>query len=222
MSALLHAQDATGRRWRLLPWILLLAFAFVPGLVADVLGTFDALGFGEPVWYFAAVKLVFCAAFLAVPAGMYFFAQPIRRDRCPRGACRGRVLVRIGRLCAQAHGRVRGTVALLPLFAVVLLRTRRRIELVLTAAGLAPVVGLIDVAAWDRGLFHSYVTNVRFDLALGELRAGEGPPWQFLQWLARAGLLLLAHSLPSHKEYRFVFAVVPFWLLVAADLLAGT
>ena len=32
------------------------------------------------------------------------------------------------------------------------------------------------------------------------------------------GFALLAHSLQSHKEYRFIFVVIPLWLLIGADL----
>ena len=48
-----------------------------------------------------------------------------------------------------------------------------------------------------------------------------------LRWPARYGLLLgliaavlLAHSVQAHKEYRFIFAIIPLWLLIAADLTA--
>ena len=79
------------------------------------------------------------------------------------------------------------------------------------------------------------------------MRAGESPAYQFLLWLALAGLgssllgvatalrrlrrygfllglialILLVHSLQAHKEYRFIFAVIPLWLLIGAGLLAG-
>lgn len=46
-----------------------------PGLVAGVLMLFDAVGFGEPVWYVGGVKLTFCAISLLIPAGMYCFAR---------------------------------------------------------------------------------------------------------------------------------------------------
>ena len=331
VAALLHAEEAAGRPWRLLPWILLLAFAaraaialsgdfvlhpdeimqylepahrlvfgngvayweyfygarawLVPGLVAGVLGTFDGLGLGEPAWYVAGVKLVFCAVSLAVPAGMYLFARGHFGETAARAALvAGAFWYELAGFAHKPMAEFVATAALLPLLAlagraaepaartgwaaglaavtvaavrpqyaplalvlltVVFLRTRRRLELVLATAGLALAVGIVDALAWDRGLFHSYVTNVRFNLVLGELRVGESPPWQFLEWLAvasagaglaglavaarwprryglllaLAGLLLLAHSLQPHKEYRFVFAVVPFWLLVAADLL---
>ena len=132
------------------------------------------------------------------------------------------------------------------LLGIVLVRTRRRIQLVLIAAGLALAVGIFDAVAWDGRLFHSYVTNVLYNLILGAMRVGESPPWQYLEWLALAGgglgvlciaaaawrpgryglllaliaLTLAMHSLQQHKEYRFVFVVVPLWLLIAADLTA--
>ena len=98
-----------------------------------------------------------------------------------------------------------------------------------------------DHVGWQ-GLFHSYVVNIRVNLALGDLRAGESPAWQFLYWLliANMGLValcvlalpdlrrygflltlialtLLIHSAQSHKEYRFIFVVIPLWLLMGAD-----
>ena len=125
------------------------------------------------------------------------------------------------------------------------LRTDRRLLLVVAAALLLLAVGLFDALTWGGGLFHSYLTNVRFNLVLGKLRANESPPIQFVWWLTlasgglsvvtlasalvnsprRYGLLLLVvalilipHSLQSHKEYRFIFAVVPLWLLIGADV----
>ena len=132
------------------------------------------------------------------------------------------------------------------LLGIVLLRTERPLRATLIALALALAVGLFDAIAWDGDLFHSYVVNVLYNLILGPMRAGESPPWQYLEWLAlascglgalcvagaawrprRYGLLLALialtlamHSMQSHKEYRFVFAVVPLWLLIAADLTA--
>ena len=134
----------------------------------------------------------------------------------------------------------------LVLLGIVFLRTGKRIQLTLAAAGFAVAFGLFDAITWDGGLFHSHVTNIRYNLIAGPLRTGESPAWQFLWWLALAGLgssllclaaalrrprrygfllglialVLLAHSLQTHKEYRFVFAVIPLWLLVGADLAA--
>ena len=134
----------------------------------------------------------------------------------------------------------------LVLLGVVFLRSQGKMRLALAAAGLVLAVGVFDAVTWDGVLFHSYVTNVRFNLALGAMRAGESPPWQYLEWLAIAGaglgvpcvvaallrpgryafllaliaLVLAIHSLQEHKEYRFVFVVVPLWLLIGADLVA--
>ena len=134
----------------------------------------------------------------------------------------------------------------LVLLGIVFLRTERRILLTLAAAGFTAAIGLFDAVTWDGGLFQSYVLNIRFNLDLGAARAGESPAYQFLLWLTlaslglsliclaaamrhlrRYGLLLglialtlLLHSLQAHKEYRFIFAVIPLWLLIGADLAA--
>ena len=134
-----------------------------------------------------------------------------------------------------------------PLALVVLglffLRTGKKTQLILAAATVFVAVGVFDAITWDGGLFHSYIVNIRVNLALGDLRAGESPAWQFLYWLLianmglvalcvlavlhdrrRYGLLLalialtlLIHSTQSHKEYRFIFVVIPLWLLIGAD-----
>ena len=57
-------------------------------------------------------------------------------------------------------------VALL-LLGIVFLRTRRKLLLVLAAALWSLAVGVFDALAWDAGLFHSYLTNLRFNLILG-------------------------------------------------------
>ena len=43
---------------------------------------------------------------------------------------------------------------------------------------------------WDGSLFHSYMTNIRFNLIVDQGRAGETPIYQFLWWflLASVGL----------------------------------
>ena len=131
------------------------------------------------------------------------------------------------------------------LLGIVFLRIQRKLLLVLAATGLLLAVGMFDALTWDGRLFHSYVTNLRFNLILGPVRANESPSWQFLWWLVLASgglsalcllsalrwarryalvlalitLVLLSHSLSSHKEYRFIFAVIPLWLLIGGDLL---
>ena len=122
------------------------------------------------------------------------------------------------------------------------LRTEKKMQLALAAAAVFVAVGVFDAITWDGSLFHSYIVNIRVNLALGDLRAGESPAWQFLYWiliasmglvalcvlalpdLRRYGFLvtlialtLLIHSAQSHKEYRFIFVVIPLWLLIGAD-----
>ena len=136
--------------------------------------------------------------------------------------------------------------AALLLLGIVFLRTGKKLHLTLAAAGFAAAIGVFDAVTWDGGLFHSYLTNIRYNLMLDPIRTDESPAYQFLLWLIVASLgsillcvapalrrlrrygfllglialVLLLHSLQDHKEYRFIFAVIPLWLLVGADLTA--
>ncbi len=121
-----------------------------------------------------------------------------------------------------------------------------RARLALAAALFLATVGAFDALTWGGAPFHSYLANLRFNLALEEVRSGSSPAWQYLWWLLltsgglaalclaaamrelrRYGLLLalivlvlLVHSLEAHKEYRFVFVTIPLWLLLGADAVA--
>ena len=121
-----------------------------------------------------------------------------------------------------------------------------RAHAAVAATALLFAVGAFDAVTWDAGLFQSYVTNIRFNLGLERTAYETKPAHQYLAWLLFAGgglsalcaaaalsaprrygfllasiaLILLIHSTQTHKEYRFVFAVVPLWLLVGADLVA--
>ena len=121
-----------------------------------------------------------------------------------------------------------------------------RAQLALAAALFFLAVGLFDAVTWNAEPFHSYLANLRFNLALEEARAGSSPAWQYLWWLllstaglsalclalslrdprrysllfGLAALALVVHSAEAHKEYRFVFVVVPLWLLIGADVAA--
>ena len=125
--------------------------------------------------------------------------------------------------------------------------TGARAQLVLAAAVCFLAVGVFDAVTWDGGLFHSYLTNVRFNFALSEVAgSSDSPAYQYLWWLALAGaglsvlcvaaalrdlrrygfllaliaLVLVLHSAQAHKEYRFIFAVIPLWLLAGAGVVA--
>ncbi len=132
------------------------------------------------------------------------------------------------------------------LLGVFFLRTDKKVQLVVASGAFLLAVGVFDAITWDGGLFHSYITNIRFNLIVDQGRAGETPIYQFLWWLllasvglsalcmvmalrdlrrygfllAMVGLVVLIHSVQAHKEYRFVFAVIPLWLLVGADVVA--
>ena len=131
------------------------------------------------------------------------------------------------------------------LLAIMFLRTPRKLLLAGAAAAVLGAVGIFDALTWNAGLFHSYLTNLRFNLAGGSA-FGEEPAYLLPWWLLLAGgglsalclaaalrsprryglllgliaLVLAAHAVPAHKEYRFVFVVIPLWLLVGADLAA--
>ena len=259
----------------------------IPGAVAAFLKLSAAVGLDQPWWYVNAVKLLFCALSLVIPAAMYFFARRQLGETAARAALLAGAfwyelvgfahkpmtefvaaapLMGLLALCVRSDVggariawqgaalavlvpaiRVQYAPVALLLLAILFLRTDRRLLLLVAAALLLLAVGIFDALSWGGGLFHSYLTNVRFNLALGKLRAGESPPYQFLWWLTlasaglsvvtlvwamvcsprRYGLLLVAaalilvpHSLQSHKEYRFIFAVVPLWLVIGTDLAA--
>lgn len=258
----------------------------VPGLVAGMLKVFDLVALGEPVWYVAGVKLMFCAISLLIPVGMYFFARGHFEETSARVALlagafwyelvgfahkpmtefvAAALLMALLALCVRSSVDRVGMVWLMALVAVLIaavrlqyapiallllgvffLRTEKKVHLAVAAGVFLLAVGVFDAMTWDGGLFHSYITNIRFNLLVDEGRAGESPGYQLLWWLLLAsvglgalcmalalrdvrrygfllaliGLVLLFHSVQAHKEYRFIFAVVPLWLLVGADVVA--
>ncbi|MCY3986845.1 MAG: hypothetical protein OXF23_07405 [Candidatus Dadabacteria bacterium] len=123
--------------------------------------------------------------------------------------------------------------------------TRRKITLGLATAFFLLAIGIFDAATWNGGLFHSYLTNLRFNLVIGQVLM-ETPSHQFLLWFLLAGgglgalcvalglldlrrygfllapiaAVLLFHSFQAQKEYRFIFAVIPLWLLLGSDIIA--
>ena len=130
----------------------------------------------------------------------------------------------------------------LALFGLFLLRAGKAARAHAAAAALAflAAVGIFDALSWDGGAFHSYRANLEFNLAID--RPAVWPGYQYPLWMLYTGggvsvlciaaalldprrygfllaliaAVLVVHSLEPHKEYRFVFAVVPLWLLVGA------
>lgn len=268
-DALLHARTPEAPPWKYLPLILALAFAaraavalhgdftlhpdeimqylepahnlvfgngvlhweffygarawLLPGLVAGVLALFDLIGLGETLWYIEAVKLLFCAISLLIPAGMYFFA---RRHFSETAA---RVALLAGAFWYELVGFAHKPMSEFNATALLLL-----------------ALGVFDAVTWDAGLFHSYLTNIRYNLSFPFLADSGSPFYKYAWWLTlataalgplciavalrrwrRYGLLLaliavvlLLHSAQAHQEYRFIFFLTPLWLLIGADLLA--
>ena len=132
------------------------------------------------------------------------------------------------------------------LFGLFFLRCGKAARAHAAAAALAflAAVGIFDAMSWGGGAFHSYRANLEFNLAID--RPAAWPGHQYALWLLYTGggvsvlcmaaalldlrrygfllvlvaMVLVVHSLEPHKEYRFVFAVVPLWLLVGAGVAA--
>ena len=126
----------------------------LPGLVAGLLLLFDAVGLGEPAWYVAGVKLVFCAVSLLIPAGMYFFA----RQHFGEAAARAALLAGAFwyELAAFAHKPMTEFVATALFIALLALCVRPapdRPRLVWTVALLAVLVAAIRVQYAPLALF---------------------------------------------------------------------
>ena len=59
------------------PWL-------VPGFISGILYSLKVLGGDSPEIYIVAVKIVFCAVSLLIPAGMYLFGRVHLGERCAR------------------------------------------------------------------------------------------------------------------------------------------
>lgn len=209
-------------------------FGEATGRAALLLGVFwyELVGFAhKPMTEFVATPLLL--------ALMLYVLRPA--PLLPRQAA-------IGSALGVAVAAVRFQYA--PVVAAVLLvpflRAPLRAQLLMVAAaiGALAAVGIFDYLTWG-GFLHSYVLNFKVNVVLNEYRAGESSAWNFIGWLAVAsgGLFLLSaasmlnyrrrlfllllcaavllpHMTQAHREYRFIFALLPFWLLAFADLLA--
>ena len=126
------------------------------------------------------------------------------------------------------------------------LHTKKKMQFALVTVAFVAAVGVFDAVSWNSGFFHSYTNYLRYHQAWQGLDVAHHPLYQHLIWLALAsmglGLLtvalslrdvrrygfllglilvaLLVHSIPDHKEYRYIFLVVPLILMMGADVLA--
>ena len=115
------------------------------------------------------------------------------------------------------------------------------------AGAAAPLVavGIVEWLTWGYP-YASYIANFKVNLVLNPMRAGESPVWLPSAWLlaASAGgvlaavafwienwrrslplwsafaIVLVLHSLSSHKEYRFIYLAIVLWLIPASCLLS--
>ncbi len=119
-----------------------------------------------------------------------------------------------------------------------------KMRLAMIGGGVAvlALIAILETVTWGAP-FHSYYVNAQMNLIVGGGRAGESSIVLFplLLLLASGGLILAAaysvfdnfrrrgfvlllilmillpHMLQHHREYRFIFAVIPLWLLLFAD-----
>ena len=127
------------------------------------------------------------------------------------------------------------------------LHVDKRARIAMISAGAVGLlgVGLFELITWG-GFFHSYRINFLVNFVWSDVRNEETTLLHFPAWLtvASGGLFLLAtvlggilwrrqllvvaliasillpHMWENHREYRFVFFVIPLWLMVLADALA--
>ncbi len=122
---------------------------------------------------------------------------------------------------------------------------RGRLAMIGGSAVVVCVVGALETWTWGMP-FHSYWFNAMFNFVHNRTRVGESSLWLIPWWLLHAScglcavavvglvgnvrrrgfvlvlllLVVIPHMLSSHREYRHIFAAVPLWLMVFADVVA--
>ncbi len=123
--------------------------------------------------------------------------------------------------------------------------TTGRLAMIGGGAAVLCVVGALETWTWGVPLY-SYWFNMMCNLLLEKFRVGESTPWLVPWWMLHAScglfavavgslvwnvrrrgfvlvllaLVMLPHMLSAHREYRYIFAAVPLWLMVFADVVA--
>ncbi|MDD9875047.1 MAG: hypothetical protein OXU22_05865 [Gammaproteobacteria bacterium] len=117
-------------------------------------------------------------------------------------------------------------------------------RLAMLGGGAAVLCAVAALETWNWGIpFYSYWLNMKFNLAMEKTRLDE-PLQLWLLLHASGGLLavavlglvghvrrrgfvfallvlvMLPHLLTRHREYRYIFATVPLWLILYADVVA--
>ncbi|MDE0305472.1 MAG: hypothetical protein OXI87_11430 [Albidovulum sp.] len=208
-------------------------FGELSGRLSLVLGTFwfELVGYAHKPM----------TEFLATPLLLFLIVLTIGSMSPKRAALLGAVaaLVVAVRFQYAVPAAVLGVMALL--------RGTARERLLVIVVGLATIaaVGLFELLTWGEW-FHSYWLNFNLNLIWNEFREDESSWYQYLAWLSLASggailvaaaasawnlqrrwlllamaiLIVLPHMLQPHKEYRFIFAAIPIWLILFADILA--
>ena len=263
----------------------------VPGLVAGVLWLFKSIGLDNPLYYIAAVKLLFCFISLLVPWGMYVFSRSHWGEKTARIALlfgvfwyeligfahkpmtefvatsifmallaiyvlpikkpeyhprRMLIIGMLGALLIAVRFQYIPVAGAFLLFIFWLANTREKVALVGGFAIIIAAVGVLDTLTWGAP-FHSYYVNIGMNIIVGAERSGESsilvmPIWLIIasagilfltamagvvadfrrrRWIfALILLILIPHMLQNHREYRFIFACIPLWLMLLADYAA--
>ncbi|MCY3680016.1 MAG: hypothetical protein OXH16_01370 [Gemmatimonadetes bacterium] len=129
------------------------------------------------------------------------------------------------------------------------LRTEKKMAFGVVVVTSVIAVGVFDALTWGGGLFHSYISYFRYHNAYQTLvvsHIAKHPGYQYLIWLAIASVglgllcvvlalrdvrrygfllvlliaLVVLHSVPGHKEYRYIFLAIPLFLMIGADIVA--
>ena len=203
--------------------------------IALVAGTFwyELAGFAhKPMTEFVATGILF-----ALLAAMPLSSEESRKRFIAAGI--------LGVLLVAVRFQYAPAAALIMLLAFVRGGNKAKLNMFLAAAGTGVVIGLLEVITWGAP-FYSYYFNMQMNLIVGAGREGESEAWVMPFWLGLAScglaatavfsvfghsrrrmfiagialLILLPHMLQHHREYRFIFAVIPLWLLLSADLVS--
>lgn len=194
---------------------------------------YELAGFAhKPMTEFAAASILF--ALLAV-------APLSSHEHWRRHAIAGALAV----LTVALRFQYAPPVALIMLAVLAVGHNKERMSLILGGTAMFVLVGAIEWAAWGAP-FYSYYLNTEFNLVLGAGRAGESSILHMPFWILLASggliavafyavtenfrrrgfmmflilLILIPHMLQNHREYRFLFAIIPMWLLIFSDFTA--
>lgn len=205
------------------------------GRVALLLGAFwyELAGFAhKPMTEFVGTSLLFLL--------LYWVFRP-----ASIGAWRSVLIAFVSVLVMAIRFHYIPAVGLVALVAFISVGWRYRLLMVGSGLGFVGLVGVFDYLTWGE-FFYSYILNIKVNLELSELaRAGESRPLIYFLWLAiasggiyfvallsganfwRRGFLLLLvavilvpHLFEAHREYRFIYAILPLLLMLFADVLA--